>query len=96
MGTFPSAVPAKRSAQGEGSEDEEKVEDEEEAAGSSAKRIRREESHMTGECFSKQQLVSPHVRIMLCHSLTSSWSTLTVLGVHLLDRFMCVLRRLVW
>ena len=23
------------------------------------------------------------------HSLTSSWSTLTVLGVHLLDRFMC-------
>ena len=57
MGTSSSAVSAKRSAQGEGSEDEKKEEDEEEVAGSSAKR-RREESHMTGEGFSKQQLVS--------------------------------------
>ena len=60
MGTSPSAVPAKRSAQREGREDEVKEEDEEEVAGSSAKR-RREESHMTGEGFSKQQLVSPHI-----------------------------------
>ena len=95
MRTSSSAVLAKRSAQKECREGEEE-EEEEEAAGSSAKRRRREESHMTGEGFSKQQLVSPHVRIMLCHSLTSSWSTLTVLRVHLLDRFMCVLRRLEW
>ena len=64
MGTSYSAVPAKRSAQGEGRGWEE----EEEAAGSSAKRRRREESHMTGEGFSKQQLVSPHV---LCHATRS-------------------------
>ena len=56
MGTSPSAVLAKRSAQGEGRGGEK---EEEEAAGSSAKR-RREESHMTGKGFSKQQLVSPH------------------------------------
>ena len=94
MGTSSSAVLAKRSAQGEHSGDEEEgeEEEEEEAAGSSAKRRRREESHMTGEGFSKHQLVSPHVRIMSCHSLTSSWSTLTMLGVHLVDRFMCVRR----
>ena len=61
MGTSPSAVPAKRSAQEEGREDKVKEEDEEKAAGSSAKRKKREESHMTGEGFSKQQLVSPHV-----------------------------------
>ena len=62
MGTSPSAVPAKRSAQGEGREDKVKEEaEEEEAAGSSAKRKKREESHMTGEGFSKQQLVSPHI-----------------------------------
>ena len=57
MGTSPSAVPAKRSAQGEGRGWEE----EEEATGSTAKRMRREGSHMTSEGFSKHQLVSPHV-----------------------------------
>ena len=57
MGTSPSAVPAKRSAQGEGTEWE--GEEEEEATGSTSKRMRREDSHMTGEGFSKQQLVSP-------------------------------------
>ena len=67
MGTSSSAVPAKRSAQGEGRGGEEE-EDEEEVARSSAKRRRREESHMTGEGFSKQQLVSPHV---LCHATRS-------------------------
>ena len=96
METSPSAVPAKRSAQGEGREDEEKEEEEEEAAGSSAKRMRREENHMTGEGFSNHALTCVSTLIMPCHSLTSSWSTLTVLGVHLLDRFMCVFRRLVW
>ena len=46
MGTPPSAVPAKRSAQGEDRdpEDREKVGD---SAGSSAKRTRKEGSHMT-------------------------------------------------
>ena len=68
MRTSPGAVPAKRSAQGEGRGWEEEVEEvEDEAAGSSAKR-RREESHMTGKGFSKQQLVSPHV---LCHATRS-------------------------
>ena len=51
VGTSSSAVPAKRSAHGEGRGWEEQ---EEEAAGSSAKRRKREESHMTGEGFSKQ------------------------------------------
>ena len=88
MGTSPSAVPAKRSAQGEcrGGEEEE-----EEAAGSNAKR-RREESHMTGEGFSKQQLVS-----LLCHATRSPHH-----GLHELCSECtywigsCVLRRLVW
>ena len=88
MGTSPSAVPAKRSAQVEGME----WEGEEEATGSTAKRRRREESHMTGECFSTACVST---LIMSCHSLTSSWSTRIVLGAHLLDRFMCV-QRLVW
>ena len=68
MGTSSSAVPAKRSAQGERREDAEKEEEEEEAAGSSAKRMRWKESHMTGEGFSKQQLVSPRI---LCHATRS-------------------------
>ena len=68
LGTSSSAVPAKCSAQGEGSEDEEKEEDEEEVAGSSAKRRRREESHMTGEGFSKQQLVSLVYQAATCVS----------------------------
>ena len=46
MGTSPGAVPAKRSAQGEGREEEE---EEEEAAGSSTKRRKREGSHTSGE-----------------------------------------------
>ena len=52
MGTSPSAVPAKRSAQGErrGGEKEE-----EEAAGSSAKRRKRQGCHENGK---NQQLVS--------------------------------------
>ena len=64
MGTSPSAVPAKRSAQGEHREREDKEEEEEEeeeAVGSSPKRKKREGSHMTSEGFSKHQLVSPHV-----------------------------------
>ena len=54
MGTSPSAVPVKRSAQGEDREEEEEEEEEEEAAGSSAKRRKREGSHMTGEGCSNQ------------------------------------------
>ena len=57
MGTSPSAVPAKRSAQKECREGEEE-EEEEEAAGSSAKRRKREESHMTGEGFSSNLCLS--------------------------------------
>ena len=49
VGTSPSAVPAKRSAQEECREWEE----EEEAAGSSAKKRRWEESHMTSESLMK-------------------------------------------
>ena len=69
MGTSPSAVPAKRSAQGEGREDEEKEEDEEEeAAGSSAKRRRRrEESHMTGEGFSSDLCLHTYYVMPLTH-----------------------------
>ena len=66
MGTSPSAVPAKRLAQGEGRGGEEEEEEEEEVAGSSAKRRKREESHMTGKGFRKQQLVS-----LLCHATCS-------------------------
>ena len=64
VGTSPSAVPAKRSAQGEDREDKVK----EEAAGSSAKRKKREKGQMAGEGFSKHQLVSPHV---LFHAIRS-------------------------
>ena len=56
MGTPPSAVPAKRSAQGErrGGEKEEK-EVEEDTAGSSAKRRKRQGCHENGK---NQQLVT--------------------------------------
>ena len=53
VGTSPSTVPAKRSAQGEGREQEEEEEEEEEkegdTTGSTAKRRKRETSHMTGK-----------------------------------------------
>ena len=67
MGTSPSAVPAKRSAQGEGSEYEEKEVDEEESAGSSAKRRRREDRHMTGEGFSNSLCLHAHDAMPLAH-----------------------------
>ena len=54
MGTSPSAVPAKRSAQQEDREEEEE-EEEEDPAGSSAKRRRMGRSHVTGEGFSNWQ-----------------------------------------
>ena len=54
MGTSPSAVPVKRSAQQEDREEEEE-EEEEDPAGSSAKRRRTGRSHVTGEGFSNQQ-----------------------------------------
>ena len=56
MGTSPSAVPAKHSAQG----DDEEEEEEEVNAGSAAKRRRVKShmtSHMTGEDFSTNLLI---------------------------------------
>ena len=41
-------------------------------------------------------LVMFHMGMMSCHLLTSPWPTLTTLRVHLLDRFLCVLRKLAW
>ena len=49
VGTSPSTVPVKRSAQGEGGEGEEEEEKEGDTAGSTAKRRKRETSHMTGK-----------------------------------------------
>ena len=49
MRTSPSAVPAKRSAQGERRGGEEEEEEVEEAAGSSAKRRKRQGSHENGK-----------------------------------------------
>ena len=66
MGTSPSAVPVKRSAQGEGRKEEE----EEKAAGSSAKRRKWE-----GRVAASSNM--GHLLFTLCmmsqHSLTSSW-----------------------
>ena len=66
MGTSPSAVPAKRSAEGEGTEWEGE-EEEEEATGSTAKRMRREESHMTGEGFSNSLCLYTYYAMPLAH-----------------------------
>ena len=49
VGTSPSTVPVKRSAQGEDGEGEEEEEKEGDTAGSTAMRRRRETSHMTGK-----------------------------------------------
>ena len=88
MSTSPSAVSAKRSAQGEDreKEEEEKEEEERDSARSSAKRRRREETDVTGEGFSNQESIPVYFTHMVsCHSLDRlimaytdyAWSTLT-------------------